>query len=98
MQIATSMMSAILFATILALFLSSTYASVDRTQQRGAYGEDVVTATLERLSNADIFTDDFDFLRNIALVDGNYGKDDKGTGAVSVRSFGLAFGDFGLDF
>ena len=80
-------MSAILFATILAFF-SSAYAAIDLTLKPGAFGQDVVTATLERLGNADIFTDDYDFLRNIALVDGNYGIDDGGNGEVSARSFG----------
>ncbi|XP_071798736.1 uncharacterized protein [Asterias amurensis] len=50
-------------------------SGVDLTATPGATGPEVVEATVQRILLSDIFTDDFDLLRRIALVETSDGTD-----------------------
>ena len=64
------------FAALLlaALLFCAASQRVDRTLEEGAKGEDVVIATVNKISDSGIFQDDFQFLRRMAYVETNFGE------------------------
>ena len=56
-----------------ALLFCAASQRVDRTLEEGATGDDVVIATVNKISESGIFQDDFQFLRRMAYVETNFG-------------------------
>ena len=77
----------------LVLFCSASVVSsqcstqgVDRTLEDGATGEDVVKATADKIRESGIFGDDHDFLRRMAKVESDNGREGLG-GIWRVETF-----------
>ena len=67
--------SVALTALQLAVLLCCTVAQqVDRSEEHGATGTDVVIATVNRIRDSGIFSDDFQFLRRMAYVETRDGE------------------------
>ena len=79
----------------LVLFCSASVVSsqcntqgVDRTLEDGATGEDVVKATADKIRESGIFGDDHDFLRRMAKVESDNGRE-MGLGGIWRVDFGI---------
>ena len=55
-----------------ALLCCALFQRVDRTLEEGATGEDVVTATVNKIAQSGIFKNDFQFLKRMAYVETNF--------------------------
>ena len=66
--------SVALTALQLAVLLCCTVAQVDKSEEHGAIGTDVVIATVNRIRISGIFPDDFQFLRRMAYVETRDGE------------------------
>ena len=64
------------FATLLlaALLFCAASQRADRTLEEGATGDDVVIATVNKISESGIFQEDHQFLRRMAYVETNFGE------------------------
>ena len=79
----------------LVLFCSASVVSsqcntqgVDRTLEDGSTGEDVVKATADKIRESGIFGDDHDFLRRMAKVESDNGRE-MGLGGIWRVDFGI---------
>ena len=66
--------AALLHAALLFCADSQRDCRVDLTLEEGATGEDVVTTTVNKISDSGIFQDDYQFLRRMAYVETNFGE------------------------
>lgn len=55
-----------------ALLCCAVFQRVDRTLEEGATGEDVVTATVNKIAQSEIFQNDFQFLKRMAYVETSF--------------------------
>ncbi|CAI8020542.1 von Willebrand factor A domain-containing protein 2 [Geodia barretti] len=65
----------VLFCSATVVFSQCNTQGVDRTLEDGADGDDVVKATADKIRDSGIFGDDHDFLRRMAKVESDNGRD-----------------------
>ena len=59
---------------LLLLHYATSVTRVDKTLEEGAQGTDVIKATVNKITESGIFSDDFQFLRRMAAVETNDGE------------------------